>query len=148
MITNVGRLLTWLCQSLKIPPSVTGQNLPRSILYHLFFPQILLYHHLYPFLSFFPILWQNGNKHRDKILVLLSISFLSHRPLYPVCTFINKDPWLGNMREGGKAQPLKEWHSVRRQHNWLEWTKSKMAGDSTSNGLWTSSYTHRNVLTC
>ena len=52
------------------------------------------------------------------------------------------------LRQEGRslAWPLKEWHSLRTWHKWLEPNKSKMAEDLTASRLWASEYTHCNTL--
>ena len=63
------------------------------------------------------------------------------------CIMVKYSGWFWNRREGGKAQPLKEWHSHWGYNiNWLEPIRSKMAEDSTSSRPWASLYTHCNTL--
>ena len=75
---------------------------------------------------------------------LPSVSFVGYPSSCWQCN-ASRPKW--NRRKGGRAQPLKEWHSLWGYDiYWLEPTRSKILEDSTPGRPWASLYTHCNGL--
>ena len=88
-----------------------------------------------------PRLWPRllGTAARDPFMVPVS-----KHPLFELSwPYRVRFTWFWNRREGGRAQPLKEWHSHWSYDiNWLEPIRPKMAEDWISSGPWASLYAH------
>lgn len=82
---------------------------------------------------------------------LYSVSLPPSSPQSPaisLCSWHYRLRGYWNSREGGRTQPLKEWHSPwgYDKKNWLEPTRSKIVDGLISTESWTSLHAHRNTL--